>query len=70
LLQNIDQPIVHQSTGNYLFRNVELIILFKSFLSPSDEYLLTATRKLTIDELHQHAQDARSLYHEFWVCFC
>ncbi|CAF1152248.1 unnamed protein product [Rotaria sp. Silwood1] len=34
---------------------------------PSDEYLLTATRKLTIDELHQHAQDARLLYHEFWT---
>jgi hypothetical protein len=35
---------------------------------PSDEYLLTATRKLTIEELHKHAQDARSLYQEFWVC--
>jgi hypothetical protein len=35
--------------------------------SPSDEYLRTATRRLNIDELHQHAQDARSLYHEFWV---
>ncbi|CAF4990441.1 unnamed protein product, partial [Rotaria socialis] len=34
---------------------------------PSDEYLQTGTRKLTIDELHQHAQDARSLYHEFWT---
>ncbi|CAF1014977.1 unnamed protein product [Adineta ricciae] len=34
---------------------------------PPDEYLLTATRKLTIDELHKHAQDARSLYHEFWT---
>ncbi|CAF5189297.1 unnamed protein product, partial [Rotaria sp. Silwood1] len=33
---------------------------------PSVEYLLTATRKLTIDELHLHAQDARLLYHEFW----
>lgn len=36
--------------------------------SQSDEYLLTATRKLTVDELHEHAQDARLLYHEFWVC--
>lgn len=34
---------------------------------PADEYLLTATRKLTIEELHQHAQDARLLYHEFWT---
>ncbi|CAF0964728.1 unnamed protein product [Adineta steineri] len=34
---------------------------------PPDEYLLTATRKLTIDELHKHAQDARLLYHEFWT---
>ncbi|CAF4950143.1 unnamed protein product, partial [Rotaria sp. Silwood1] len=34
---------------------------------PCVEYLLTATRKLTIDELHQHAQDARLLYHEFWT---
>ncbi|CAF4493596.1 unnamed protein product [Rotaria sp. Silwood1] len=32
----------------------------------SDEYLQTATRKLTIDELHQHAQDTRLLYQEFW----
>lgn len=36
-------------------------------ISPADEYLLSATRKLTIEELHQHAQDARLLYHEFWV---
>ncbi|CAF5225092.1 unnamed protein product, partial [Rotaria magnacalcarata] len=34
---------------------------------PFDEYLQTGTRKLTVDELHQHAQDARSLYHEFWT---
>ncbi|CAF0983443.1 unnamed protein product [Adineta ricciae] len=34
--------------------------------SPSDEYLQTATRQLTIDELHQHAQDTRALYQEFW----
>ncbi|CAF1114162.1 unnamed protein product, partial [Didymodactylos carnosus] len=34
---------------------------------PPDEYLLTATRRLTIDELHKHAQDARLLYHEFWT---
>jgi hypothetical protein len=40
---------------------------FIDFSSPSDEYLLTATRKLTIDELHQHAQDPRLLYQEFWV---
>ncbi|CAF1424981.1 unnamed protein product [Adineta steineri] len=33
----------------------------------TDEYLQTATRKLTINELHQHAQDTRSLYQEFWV---
>ena len=46
---------------------MKIRILF-NFFSPSDEYLLTATRKLTIDELHQHAQDARLLYHEFWVC--
>ncbi|CAF3662186.1 unnamed protein product [Rotaria sordida] len=32
----------------------------------SDEYLETATRKLTIDELHQHAQDTCLLYQEFW----
>jgi hypothetical protein len=41
----------------------------KSFLrSPPDEYLQTASRKLTIDELHQRAQDTRTLYQEFWVC--
>jgi hypothetical protein len=37
-------------------------------ISPPDEYLQTATQKLTIDELHQHAHDTRSLYQEFWVC--
>jgi len=34
---------------------------------PSDEYLRTATRKLTIEQLHEHAQDTRSLYQEFWT---
>jgi len=41
---------------------------FFFLVSPPDEYLQTATRKLTINELHQHAQDTRSLYQEFWVC--
>jgi hypothetical protein len=41
----------------------------KSFsVSLPDEYLQTATRKLTIDELHQRVPDLRSLYQEFWVC--
>ncbi|CAF0907057.1 unnamed protein product [Didymodactylos carnosus] len=34
---------------------------------PADEYLSTATRRLTLDEFHKHAQDARLLYHEFWT---
>jgi hypothetical protein len=38
------------------------------YISSPDDYLQTATRKLTIDELHQHTQDARKLYQEFWVC--
>jgi len=37
-------------------------------VSLPDEYLQTASRKLTIDELHQRVQDPRSLYQEFWVC--
>ncbi|CAF1489211.1 unnamed protein product [Rotaria magnacalcarata] len=32
-----------------------------------DEYLQTASRKLTIDELCQHAKDTYSLYQEFWA---
>ena len=33
----------------------------------SEEYLRTASRKLTIDELHQHALDTVLLSNEFWV---
>ncbi|CAF3447588.1 unnamed protein product, partial [Rotaria socialis] len=32
-----------------------------------DEYLKVASRKLTIDELCQHAKDTYSLYQEFWA---
>ena len=37
------------------------------FFSPQDEYLQTATRRLTIEELHQRALDTRALHQEFWV---
>lgn len=37
------------------------------YSSPQDEYLQTATRRLTIEELHLRALDTRALYQEFWV---
>jgi hypothetical protein len=38
------------------------------FVSLANEYLQTASRLLTIDELQQHARDNFLLSHEFWVC--
>ena len=65
--RNIVQSIVHRSTGEWWETEEIWIDEWNRFFSPSEEYLQTASRKLTVDELHQHAQDARSLYHEFWV---
>ena len=69
LLSNIGHWLVHQPSSKQSSSINHWSDDWRHFLFRTpDDNLKTATRKLTIDELHRTAQDTLLLSQEFWVC--